>query len=577
MDFEGDSSFGMDAPYRARLSRASLASQAENRTPSSRRSRPSSSSAFSDRFIPSRSGGADLPPLRPNSSPPPQEPSSFARNSLSPPSNNNNSNLFAMMLRSELLGEEVSTARHSVSAPPPVPAPTTTSSALPHPPPPPPLAPPPPPPTTPLVLRFRPSLGAADVSSSQLNSSSIIIAESPLSPLRSATSRSLLQSPYHSALGGSASSGGRAKRKIPKTPFKILDAPGLADDFYLNNVEWSSRNVIGVGLGSSVYLWSAHTSRATKLDDLHAHANSEGDEVASVSFSEAGNFLAVGTRAGSVKLYDVETNQVLRTYSNAHDGRIGCTAWNAHVLATGSRDKRIRERDTRCPDTHKLLRDVQHHAQEVCGLKYSFEGFSGPQRQLASGGNDNKLYVWDARRQESADGAGLGGNPVHRFADHTAAVKALAWSPHQTGVLASGGGTADRCIKLWSTQTGAALSSVDTGSQVCGLVFSKTVPELVSTHGYSLNQVCMWRAQSPQAGVPLHKIGTLQGHTLRVLYLSMSPDGSTIVTGAGDESLRFWSIWPGRSGGGGGGGSSSQEGGSSGFNLLEGAPGGFLR
>lgn len=34
------------------------------------------------------------------------------------------------------------------------------------------------------------------------------------------------------------------------------------------------------------------------------------------------------------------------------------------------------------------------------------------------------------------------------------------------------------------------------------------------------------------------------GHTMRVLYLTMSPDGSTIVTGAGDETLRFWSVFP---------------------------------
>jgi cell division cycle 20-like protein 1 (cofactor of APC complex) len=27
----------------------------------------------------------------------------------------------------------------------------------------------------------------------------------------------------------------------------------------------------------------------------------------------------------------------------------------------------------------------------------------------------------------------------------------------------------------------------------------------------------------------------------------MSPDGSTIVTGAGDETLRFWNIFPSRS------------------------------
>jgi WD40 repeat protein len=31
----------------------------------------------------------------------------------------------------------------------------------------------------------------------------------------------------------------------------------------------------------------------------------------------------------------------------------------------------------------------------------------------------------------------------------------------------------------------------------------------------------------------------------RVLYLAMSPDGQSVVTGAGDETLRFWNIFPG--------------------------------
>jgi cell division cycle 20-like protein 1, cofactor of APC complex len=43
----------------------------------------------------------------------------------------------------------------------------------------------------------------------------------------------------------------------------------------------------------------------------------------------------------------------------------------------------------------------------------------------------------------------------------------------------------------------------------------------------------------------MSKVITLTGHTFRVLYLAMSPDGSTIVTGAGDETLRFWQIFPG--------------------------------
>lgn len=40
----------------------------------------------------------------------------------------------------------------------------------------------------------------------------------------------------------------------------------------------------------------------------------------------------------------------------------------------------------------------------------------------------------------------------------------------------------------------------------------------------------------------MQQVATLTGHTMRVLYLAMSPDGETIVTGAGDETLRFWDL-----------------------------------
>jgi len=69
-------------------------------------------------------------------------------------------------------------------------------------------------------------------------------------------------------------------------------------------------------------------------------------------------------------------------------------------------------------------------------------------------------------------------------------------------------------------------------------MFSKTSNEIVSTHGYSLNQIIVWKYPTMQ------KIATLTGHTYRVLYLSMSPCGQNIVTGAGDETLRFWNVFP---------------------------------
>jgi hypothetical protein len=33
------------------------------------------------------------------------------------------------------------------------------------------------------------------------------------------------------------------------------------DDFYLNLVDWSQQNILSVGLGTCVYLWSACTSQ----------------------------------------------------------------------------------------------------------------------------------------------------------------------------------------------------------------------------------------------------------------------------------------------------------------------------
>ena len=44
---------------------------------------------------------------------------------------------------------------------------------------------------------------------------------------------------------------------------QVLDAPSLQDDFYLNQVDWSSQNVLAVGLGTCVYLWSASKSKVS--------------------------------------------------------------------------------------------------------------------------------------------------------------------------------------------------------------------------------------------------------------------------------------------------------------------------
>ena len=279
-----------------------------------------------------------------------------------------------------------------------------------------------------------------------------------MSPVRAA-SRQLLESPR------------RQLRSVCKTPYRVLDAPELADDFYLNLVDWSSTNVLGVGLGSCVYLWTAHNAVVSKLCNL-APSN---DTISSVSWVQKGSTLAVGTLAGRLHIYDAQTLQLQRTYQQAHTQRIGALAWNTHVLSSGSRDKSVHHRDVREAGMRPFKRCAGHR-QEVCGLKWSGDGGPGA-ATLASGGNDNKVCIWDlrgSRRAGSGHGAGAVGSgeegvgdvPLWKFHEHTAAVKALAWDPHVSGVLATGGGTQDKHIRFWNVINGSMLHELDTGSQV---------------------------------------------------------------------------------------------------------------
>ena len=66
----------------------------------------------------------------------------------------------------------------------------------------------------------------------------------------------------------------------------------------------------------------------------------------------------------------------------------------------------------------------------------------------------------------------------------------------------------------------------------------------MSTHGYSLNQINVWSSPNNHwEDRSVSKIATLTGHTYRVLYLAGSPSGESILTGAGDETLRFWNVF----------------------------------
>ncbi|XP_051912542.1 uncharacterized protein LOC127594818 [Hippocampus zosterae] len=270
-----------------------------------------------------------------------------------------------------------------------------------------------------------------------------------------------------------------AVRYIPKHPLRVLDAPGLKDDFYSNILAWSSKDLVAVSLGTEVYSWAHQQGRTETLFDNGPYIN-----VSSLSFSEDGTTLYLGDETGFLHVIDVARKEKVRGVLR-HQMRIGVTATHDRKVATASRDKAIKVEDERSGNGIRL------------------------ETIWPRGGNDNQLLVWDMRRAD---------HPACRFS-HKAAVKAVAWSPHQSSVLASGGGCSDRCIKLWDISNSKLTDTIRTNSQICNLAFSKLENELVTCHGFSENVVGVWNLRQRQ------QIAALTGHLNRVLYMGVSPSG----------------------------------------------------
>ena len=271
-------------------------------------------------------------------------------------------------------------------------------------------------------------------------------------------------------------------------------------------------------LGHSLFLYNHETAAVSKFI-----TKPQPPYFTSSSFDPTGSYIALGDTEGKFELFDINKSACLFA-ANPHDSRITTIAWNnPYLLATGSKDHSIKILDLR--QNQPIISTFLDHKQEVCGLKWSNDGLN-----LASGGNDNKVLIWNLKKHI----------PELRYEGHRAAIKALAWAPMNRGVLMTGGGTYDTTIKVWNTLSNTIVRETVTNSQVCGLMFSKTTNEFVSTHGFEKNEIIVWDFET------FEKRKVLRGHNARVLFLAMSGNGRYIATGAGtgDETVKLWDVFP---------------------------------
>lgn len=130
-------------------------------------------------------------------------------------------------------------------------------------------------------------------------------------------------------------------------PEKVLDAPEIVDDFYLNILDWSQNNILAIALAQQVYLWNAISGDITCL----MNTGFENEYVTSLRWStDVPNVLAVGLSAGRVQIWDASNQSLTRTMrlgGASSAARVPAVVWRDYLVTSGSRSGHIRHHDTR--------------------------------------------------------------------------------------------------------------------------------------------------------------------------------------------------------------------------------------
>lgn len=304
------------------------------------------------------------------------------------------------------------------------------------------------------------------------------------------------------------------KPVVVTQPYREIKTKSLADDFYSNLIDWY-KDSIYIAIDDTIFYHNFLTAST-----VHLQTYSNSIITSLKGYKES---LVVGTNSGH--LHTLDLNTLKGSKYSYHRSRIGVIHFNGDDILTGSRDKRIKVLDSR---TGKVVETILHHTQEVCGM-----GVNKSCRYLATGGNDNKLFIYDYRRLDV---------PLKKCSQHKAAIKAISWSPNSPNLFVSGGGTADKTVKLWDISNGGGplVKSVDYGSQVCNVRWLSS-NLLLSSHGYSKDDVRLCSLFN----FKFQK--QFLGHKNRVIHFSVSPDQKYFVTGSSDCSIKFWEIKEGQS------------------------------
>ncbi len=272
------------------------------------------------------------------------------------------------------------------------------------------------------------------------------------------------------------------------------------------------RNIASGSIDKTIKLWDVATGK-----DIATFAG-HTDHVESVAFSPDGTKLVSGSSDTTVKLWNVTTGKNIATLTD-HPDRVSSVAFSPDgtKFASGADNGTVRLCDA---DTGHLITMIRAPR----GGLYKSVAFS-PDGALLAHTRENlgAVDLWDVSA----------GKVVGTITGHHARVFSLAFSPHGTKLAATVGHDE---IKLWDVSTGKTLDTPtrnadwtrsDRYSKDGSILATVLYPtRIILTNVSTGEDICIL------AG----------GHTDAINSVAFSPDGTRLVSGSSDNTVKLWDV-----------------------------------
>ena len=203
--------------------------------------------------------------------------------------------------------------------------------------------------------------------------------------------------------------------------------------------------------------------------------------VRSTAFSPDGKRLVTGAADSLIRLWDVETAELLKTF----EGNAAAFSPDGGTIAAGGHDRSVLLWDI---ETEALTATLEGHTDDVRSLAFSPDG-----KLLASGGNDNAALLWDVEsggRLAAFEGVSEPSPKTNVWDDCKDSIESVAFSPDGKTLATGSSGDA---IRLWDVERRELLRE-------------------------------------------------LEGMTLTIYDVAFSPDGKTLAAGTHYDTVQLWDL-----------------------------------